>query len=326
VQRSRWAAVLLAGLALAGTGGAATALVLPRWALAQPGEVTPLALTGRTIAFATGVSPAECMVKRLSITKRSVATFGLPKTPSCTIETSTGTGIFSVSVASSRVAWVAFTGGNTREWFLFTARVPGARPLRLRFAARSVDGPAPIVLGNGTAQGIPYAVNREVVYLGEDGRRIFRTVLTAPVRLIAAGPGPNGIRVVALTSEGSIVALAGDGTPAADDVVPDGPVEALRLFAGGVAYQIGSEVHVVGPGGEAVLTLPGGATLVDVAAGRILYQRRGDLGAVTIADGSDVLLVDGSPDRPVLGQLEASGLAWARGSALLWRAGPLPAS
>ena len=103
------------------------------------------------------------------------------------------------------------------------------------------------------------------------------------------------------------------GAPAGDDIVVEGVVKALRLFAGGVAYQVGNDVHIVGPGGETTATLPGGATMVDVAAGRILYQRAGDLGAATISTGTTILLVDGSPAQPVLGQLDATGLAWARG-------------
>jgi hypothetical protein len=263
-------------------------------------------------------------VKLWSISKGIAATFQLPIGFSCTIETSTGTGIASVSVASERVVWLAYTGGNIREWALFTARPASAKPLRLRFVARNVDGPAPIVVGQGTPAGIPYAVNREIVYLGDDGTRLFKVIADSPVRQIAAGPGPFGIRVVALTAEGQIVPLAADGSAAGDNIVVEGVVKALRLFAGGVAYQVGNVVNIVGPG-ETSVTLPGGSTMVDVAAGRILYQRAGDLGAVTISNGANVLLVDGTPAQPVLGQLDATGLAWARGATVNWRVGPLPA-
>ena len=326
VRPSRFAAVILGGLALVSAGGAATRLVTPGRSLTQAGEVVPLAMTGRAIAFGVGVSPTECRVKLWSITKGAVTTFGLPKTPSCTIETSTGSGIFALSLASTRVVWLAYTGGNIREWSLLTATPASAKPQRLRFTARNVDGPAPIVLGPGTPQGIPYAVNREIVYLGDAGARIFKTIAPDAVRLVASGPGPNGIRVVALTAAGSILALDMKGNPVADDITVDGAVTALRLVAAGVVYQVGSLVHVVGPGGETLVTLPAGATMVGAAAGRILYQRAGDLGALTISSGSDVLLVDGAPATPVAGQLGAAGLAWARGKTVNWRAGPLPAA
>ncbi len=163
MRLSRFAAVILGGLVLAGTAIAAATLVTPGKALAQAGEVTPLGLTGRKVVFGAGVSPAECRVKLWSISKASLTTFGVPKSPSCTIETSTGTGIAAVSVSLTRTVWVAYTGGNIREWSLFTATPSAPKPLRLRFTARNVDGPVPIVLGQGTSQGVPYAVNREIV-------------------------------------------------------------------------------------------------------------------------------------------------------------------
>jgi hypothetical protein len=326
MRHSRFAAVILGGLALAVPAAAVVAQVTPMRTLAQPGTVTPLGLTGRMVAFATGVSPAECRVRLWSIGKGAVTSFGLPKSPTCTIETSTGSGIASVAVATSRVVWLAYTGGNIREWSLYTARVPGAKPLRLRFAARNVDGPAPIVLGQGTPQAIPYAVNREIVLLGDDGVRLFKVVAPDAVRMIAAGAGPNGVRLVALTAADRILALTADGSPAADDIVPVGVVRSLALFAGGVAYQVGSLVHVVAPTGEELLTLPAGATMVDAAAGRILYERAGDLGAVTVATGADITLVDGTPSRPARGRLDAAGLAWSVGKTANWRPGPLPAA
>ena len=108
--------------------------------------------------------------------------------------------------------WLAYGGGNIREWSLYTATPKSAKPLRLRFAARNVDGPAPIVLGPGTPVGVPYAVNREIVFLGDDGTRLFKVIADSPVRQVAAGPGPFGIRVVALTADGHIVPLAADGS------------------------------------------------------------------------------------------------------------------
>ena len=323
VRPSRFVAVILGGLALVSAAVAGTRLATPGRSLTQAGEIVPLALTGRKIAFGVGVSPAECRVKLWSITKGSV-TFGLPKTPSCTIETSTGSGVFAVSVASTRVVWLAYTGGNIREWFLFTATAEKPTPKRLRFVSADVDGPAPVVLGPGTALGIPYAVRRQVVFLGDDGVPLFTTTLADPVRLITAGPGPDGIRVAALTSAGHIVALTRVGSPAADDIVPGGAVRALRVFSGGIAYQLGNTVRLVRGGDVQNVTLPPGAVMVDAPASRILYERAGDLWAATTHAGSNVLLADGSPAQPVHGQLETTGLAWTSGATVYWRAGPPP--
>ncbi len=168
--------------------------------------------------------------------------------PSCTIETSTGTGIASVSVASDRVVWLAYGGGNIREWALYTAPADEhqAASAPVRRAKRRRAG-ADRGRARARRSACPYAVNREIVYLGEDGVRLFKVIADSPVRLIAAGPGPFGIRVVALTAEGRIVPLAADGSAAGDNIVVDGVVKALRLFAGGVAYQVGNVVNIVGP-------------------------------------------------------------------------------
>lgn len=324
MRRSPLTGPILAALVLVSTAAGASAVVAPGRVLPQHAVVTPLALTGRTVAFGVGTSPAECRVRLWSISARAVTSFGAPRSHTCTVSTSTGSGVAAVSVATRRVAWLAYAGGNVREWSLFTASRRNPTPVRLRFAARSADALPPIVLGPGTRDGIPYAVGREVVFRAEDGSRRFRVVAPNEVRLVAAGHGPVGIRVVALTMDGTILALAADGKPAVDDLHVAGRVEELRLTREGVAYQTGALVHVVGPGGEALVTLPAGATMVDAAAGRILYARAGSLGAVTIATGTEVMLVSGDRRRPVTGQLDAAGLAWARGSAVFWRPGPLP--
>jgi hypothetical protein len=78
-----------------------------------------------------------------------------------------------VSIAGSRVLWLHYTGGNIREWSLFTATASAPSPLRLRSVARDVDAAAPIVLGEGDSRAgalLPYAVDRRVVVCGETAR------------------------------------------------------------------------------------------------------------------------------------------------------------
>jgi len=64
--------------------------------------------------------------------------------------------------------------------------------------------------------------------------------------------------------------------------------------------------------------------MVDVAQGRILWTRAGDLGATTIATGKSERLVDGTNASPVYGQIEPRGYAWAQGKLVRWRSGRLP--
>ena len=62
-------------------------------------------------------------------------------------QTSTGTGIAGIESSAARVLWLSYTGGNTREWSLYTATTSARKGRLLRFVARDVDGPPGIVLG-----------------------------------------------------------------------------------------------------------------------------------------------------------------------------------
>ena len=70
-----------------------------------------------------------------------------------------------MSVTESRALWLTYTGGNTREWSLWTKRGT-ARATRIELEAADVDGPAPIVLGRAWEGSLPYAVGRTIVVNG----------------------------------------------------------------------------------------------------------------------------------------------------------------
>ena len=150
-----------------------------------PGPVTALALDGARVAYASARSSGDCDRVRIWNLRTGTVT-RLGRTTQC-VETSTGTGIAAVSIAGSRVLWLHYTGGNIREWSLFTATTASPRPRRLSFVARDVDAPPPIVIGegdstDGTAR-LPYAVDRHVVVLRGDGTRVWSW--TAPERVTA---------------------------------------------------------------------------------------------------------------------------------------------
>src|SRR5215211_1192605 len=120
-------ALVLAALLPAGAPGAAGRSV------AAPGPVTALAFDGTRVAYASGRSRGDCdRVRIWNLGTGRVAALG--RRTSCA-EGSTGTGIAAVSVAGPRVLWLHYTGGNTRDWSLFTATDPSPRPPRLRFVA-----------------------------------------------------------------------------------------------------------------------------------------------------------------------------------------------
>lgn len=310
------AAISMLALALAGSAAALTA----QRAITLPGRVLTIGLTGRHVALAVGTTRRRCPQVQLWLTESNTRVRFPWTLRGCKEGPSTGFGVPSVAVAGTRVLWLSYIGGNLRDWQLWTA-TPTRRTARLlRFVERDVDASAPVVLGPGTREGAPYAVDREIVYLGENGRAIFRTTVAAPVRLLAAhARGRFGVRVAALLDDGRIVGLGGDGRELmSDEISPS--VSAIALDDSvGVAYQIGGIVWF--PGGT--LRLPAGARMVDVAQGRVLWVYRGDLRATAVATGRAERLVDGTAERPVYGQLEAGGLAWAKGRLVRWSPGLL---
>ena len=286
--------------------------------LVAPGRVLTLGLTTRHVTFGVGATTKGCPRVQLWLAENGTRVRFPWTLRGCKEGPSTGFGLPSVAVARTRVVWLSYIGGNLRDWQLWTA-TPTRRTARLlQFVERDVDAPAPIVLGPGTPEGVPYAVDRQVTYLGEDGRAIFKATLDAPVRAVAGGRGPKGVRVAALVGD-SVVGLDRDGEQVVVWEYTGRVVTTVRVSWRGLVVQAGGDVYI----GNRRIPLPAGATLVDVAQGRILWERAGDLGATTIASGRSQRLVDGSPSRPVRGQLEASGLAWAKGLTVRWSPGLL---
>jgi hypothetical protein len=324
---AKLAITVLVGVSAAGVLAVApSSASTPASHVTRPAAVEALALTGRNIAFATRPWQKDCdRVELWAKAKKVIPLGSLAFVLSCRQGLSTGSGVWDVALARTRMLWVTYAGGNLRDWQLWTATPTRRKPKQLRFAELDVDDPPPLHIGPGTSQGVPFAAGREVVFLGDDGAAIFKRVLAAPVQAIAAGIGPAGTRVVAVLTSGPVVALATNGSTVAQFSFAPGEVQVVRLTPGAVVVQVGSQVRFLASGsGGPTLILPAEATLLDVAQGRALYGLNGDLRARTIATGADRLLVDGTPALPALGRIDARGFAWSRGSRVTWRPGLLP--
>jgi hypothetical protein len=331
---------LLVGLAigiavatvLAASGAAAPA---PDRSLAVTMPVRDLALTGRSVAWVQAPivryeaegSRGTCGRVGLWAPAAGQRWIFSPKIePTCYDAASTGQGVWDVSVATRRLVWIEYMGGNFRDWWLVTATTTKRAPQVLAHVIREVEAKPPLVLGPGTPAGVPYALDDTVVYLGEKGTRIFTRVLPSPVRGIAAGVGPGRLRVAALLEDGSIVGLDARGR-IVQTIRAQGVVSAIRVSSLGIAVQRGRiERGLVVPYpkvriGTRAIGLPAGARMVDVAQGVILWTRAGDLGATSIRTGRRTVLADGSGTAPYFGQLEENGLAWAKQRVLRWHAG-----
>lgn len=339
-RRVRRLARLVVGTAIvvgitATSGGTA---VKPDASIALPLPVRDLAMTGRSVAWVqapiknsyhdlTGVD--VCGQVGLWVAGSGRRWQFSPKVnTNCTQGASTGEGFWDVSVATRRLLWIEYAGGNFRQWDLVTASTTKRKPLRLRTEIRDVDAPpmsaqTPFVIGPGTPAGIPYAVDDEVAFLGENGVTTFRKTVAGPVRALAAGVGPGRLRVAVLLWSGSIVGLDARGRTV-QTIRAQGAVSSIRVSSLGIAVQRGriKQGQVVPYPrvwiGSRAIGLPAGARMVDVAQGLVLWTRAGDLGATSIRTGKRSVLANGTGAAPYFGQIEDNGLAWAKKRVLSW--------
>ncbi len=310
----------LFALALAGLLGSATAA----WALQTPGRtqvrsapITAIALTHASIAFAVGATKTDCdHVELWNPDTHGTYRFGRRK-PCGDLPLLYGIG--PIGVASSRVVWVSFAGGNLTDWQLWTATTTRQTPRRLAFVERdTMDAPA-IVVGDGLSNAIPYAVQTEITLLGDNGAPVFRTHSASEVRQITAGDGPYGWRVAALLATGEVSVLDGGGSVVKTYPFPPGAARWIRLAPGGLVVQVpGAKVEIHRGTATHVVQLKPNAIALDYAEGRILYRVGQTFWLRHVSSGVDTELLQGSRRHPLAPVLGTHGLAWAEGSSVHW--------
>lgn len=312
-------------LALLATGSAA-GLLTPGRTVTAPAPVTPISVTGRTVVYAVGRTRASCGSVALWNTRaRAPLTFGARTILGCEKGPSGGFGISSVAVSGQRAFWLTHIGGNITDWQLWSATPTRTAPRRLAFASSETDGPAAIVLGQGTHDGVPYAVGSTVTFVGPTGVRLFRKTLDAPVRLLASGTGIGAARVLASLADGRVVLLSKTGAVLRTDDYGSSGAEAIALGLVGPLVQTGSTVNVGPFAGGTKVGLPAGALMLDYRQGWIVYRKGTQVRARQIATGHDTLLqvIPVSRWQAMPFATDAGGSAWATGRTVNWRSGPL---
>lgn len=285
---------------------AAIAVAQPRSVLG-PAPVAAIAADDRYVAFASAPNARDC--DRVRVWNRTTGrVIRLGKTTSCEA-TSTGNGLAGLSMAGKRVLWLHFTGGNIREYQLFTATTTAPKPRRMAFAVADPEAPSPIVVGHGDASRfgdlLPVSVSRTVIALTAAGRRAFEW--TAPRNVTALGARAGGL-AVGLT-DGRVLVFDN-----VSDTTPDGEwtaapaASAVFVTGNGVAAQRGNRVELrSGDGTVRTRPLPAGSRLLDALGSRALYVQRGTLFSLDVPTGVTRRLARGSD-----GELEP-GLVYANG-------------
>jgi hypothetical protein len=296
---------------------AASALQQPGRTLVRGGPVTAVGLTHGSIAYAVGRTTSDCdHVELWNTDTRGTRRFGR-KRPCGDLPLFSGIG--PVAVASSRVVWVSFAGGNLTDWELWTATTTNRTPRRLRFVERDTSEPPAIVVGPGTERAVPYAVGTEITWLGADGARVFRTRVTSEVRAITSGDGPHAWRVAALLGDGDVVVLDEAGDVVATLPFAPGTVKWLGLAPRGLLVQVsGARVEFHGGASTTAVQLRANAIVLDFAEGRLLYRVGQSFWLRHVGSGAETLLLQGSRKHPLAVALDTHGLAWGEGPRVHW--------
>jgi hypothetical protein len=197
---------------------------------------------------------------------------------------STGRGIAALEVAGTRVLWLAYAGGNTREWTLETGSRSQPEPRQLRFVAQDVEQSAPIVLGPADGSLLAYASGTSVVALRPNGSRAFAWTAPATVTSLAVAGG----RVAVGQASGDVAIVSGGRLLGRESV--GAPVDAVAFSRSELVVQLGRSLQLGGgPGPHNTVVLPKGARLEDADARRAVYVAAGEAHLVTLASGADTV-------------------------------------
>jgi hypothetical protein len=140
----------------------------------SPGRVLALARSGLNVAFLAAPAKGHCgqQVEFWDLASAGVYKLGHPDRL-CSEGPSTGSGVTDIAVSDGRVLWLAYAGGNLRDWILYTATPTRRTERQLEFKEVDVDAPPPIVLGTGSDGVLPYAVGSTVKVIAFDGRLLY---------------------------------------------------------------------------------------------------------------------------------------------------------
>jgi len=269
-----------------------------------PAPVLALALDGARIAYATGRSERDCnRVFVWNLATRGVSKLG--RKTHCE-QTSTGNQVAAVSIAGTRVLWLHYVGGNTRDWTLWTATTTKPTPVRLRVASRDADAAPPIVIGKGDdSRGgslLPYAVDRVVVAVRADGSRAF--TWTGPARIVGLAAGDGQLAIA--SAGGVVTVLAARGRVLRTERFGS-EIDAVRITGDLLVVQHGRTLELRGDR-AAIYSLIAGVRLADADGDRAVLVGGGKVRTFDLNSGRGGVAASGS-----LAGLEGATLAAASG-------------
>jgi hypothetical protein len=245
-----------------------------------PGPIEAVSIAGTDVGYADRYQGGCHEVRLWNVATRADRRLATH----CFESTSTGSGVADVSASGGRALWITYTGGNIREWSLWTKR--GTVPAkRLAFLPADVDGPAPVLLGSAWEGSLPYATGRTIIVLDPNGARRFS--LVAADRVVALSAHTRGY--AAVLADGHVLSISPAGKIVRDRAFAPGEVSAAVLAGPGLILKtrIGLEIH----GNADVRTVPmaRGSRFLGYSEGTIAYGFARQLRLMRLTGGEDRL-------------------------------------
>ena len=270
-----------------------------------PGPIPAVSIAGTDVAYADEYKEGCHEVRVWNVATRADRRFATH----CFESTSTGSGVANVSASGGRALWITYTGGNIREWSLWTKRAT-APAKRLAFLPADVDGPAPVLLGSAWDGSLPYATGRTIIVLDPSGARRFAVV--AADRVIALSAHTRGY--AAVLANGHVLSISPIGKVIRERTFAPGAVSDAVLAGPGLIVKttVALEIH----GNESVRTIPlaRGSRFLGYSEGTVAYGFGRQLRLMRLTGGQDRLFRRLEPRFHA--QLGRRGLAYGTGRTL----------
>ena len=227
----------------------------------------------------------------------------------CFVSTSTGSGVAGAIATQGRALWLTYTGGNIREWSLWT-KGGAAKARRIAFLPADVDGPAPVILGSVWEGSLPYATGKTIIVLAPNGSRRF--TYTAADRVVFLSAHSRGY--AAVLANGSVLTLSTAGKLIKERPFAPGAVQSAFLAAPGLIVETAAGLEIHGAGAVRTIPLPANARLLGYSEGIAAYGLGRELRLRRLSNGSDRLFRRLDPRFHA--QLGRRGLAYGSGRML----------
>lgn len=227
----------------------------------------------------------------------------------CFVSTSTGSGVGGAIATQGRALWLTYTGGNIREWSLWTKAGP-AKARRIAFLPADVDGPPPMILGSVWEGSLPYATGKTIIVLAPNGSRRF--TYAAADRVVFLSAHSRGY--AAVLANGSVLTFSTAGTLIKERTFAPGAVQSAFLAAPGLIVETATGLEIHGVGAVRTIPLPANARLLGYSEGIAAYGLGRELRLRRLSNGSDRLFRRLDPRFHA--QLGRRGLAYGSGRTL----------